>query len=337
VRIAIFVAPICNQLVASVMHGFRELGHTVYANRGWCCGVYDPACWRIPVIAEWNWCQFVSDADLLELAQNPDVLVIGTVRYASVSYWEHETDGVDAQKAASLQLEAANRGLIDLYIDDGDYALVYSQMNGVPYYFKREPTGFRSVIALPSGLCPWLPVTASSQDGLRPLLFSACFPMAARRRWDRMKTLKALADEFGDLDDIWIGPIKEPTRSRRFVATSNRQGECYLNVLQHSLSSLSLPGEGWDTFRMWEILSCGACLISPRRIISDLSIDPPPREGKEYLGFHDDDELVELLKHYRNERNALATIAAAGQLWAVEHHRGVNRARKVLTTIYDTR
>ena len=285
---------------------------------------------------EWNWCELISDQELLKLTTDPEVLVIGTVRYASISYWEHETDGVDAQRAASIQLEAANRGSIDLYIDDGDYAVVNSQMSGVPHYFKREPTSFRSVTPLAFSLCPWLPLTTPSRDDLRPLLFSACFPMAVRTKWDRLTTLKALADEFEGAEDIWIGQVEEPRLSPRFVATSNRQGDCYLSVLKQSLSSLSLPGEGWDTFRFWEILSCGACLISPRQVLNELYIDPPPRDGEEYLGFDCDEELIDLIHYYRNERNALVAIAAAGQRWAMEHHRGLNRARSILNSLYPT-
>lgn len=327
-----FVAPICNQLVASVMHGFAELGHTIYANRGWCCGVHDPACWRIPVVAEWNWCQFMSDDELLRMAQEPGVLVIGAARYASVEYWERETDGYEAQKAADVQSTAAKLDLIDAYIDDGDYDLVYPQMRSVQYYFKREPTDAHSVISLPFSLCPWLHII--SPDHARPLLFSACFPIARRRLWDRLKTLDVLHEAFDGADDIWIGPVQELARSRRFLATNNRQGEQYLNVLQKSRCSLSLPGEGWDTFRFWEILSCGSCLISPRSVIENLAIDPPPRDGNEYLGFDTDDELVKIIQNCRNTPQRLVEIAMAGQQWAIAHHSSVNRAHKVLSAMH---
>jgi Glycosyl transferases group 1 len=330
---AIFVAPLCNQLAAVVMHGLKELGYSLYANRGWCCGTYDRACWRVPVIPEWNWCQLVSDEQLLHLARDPDVLVIGTVRYESVRYWEEETDGMDVQKAAHVQLEAAERGLLDLYIDDGDYDVVYPQMARVPHYFKREPTLCRNVHLLHCALCPWLPIFPAISDRVPTFLISACFPFAVRQKWDRLQTLWTLRRAFKDSHDIWIGPVREPTQVPRFVATGKRQGEKYLEIIRQSSASLSLPGEGWDTFRFWEILSCGSCLFSPRRVLRELSIDPLPKDGEEYVGFDTDRELVDLICYYRSRRKELAIIAAKGQTWAMEHHKSSNRAEQILKTV----
>jgi len=114
------------------------------------------------------------------------------------------------------------------------------------------------------------------------------------------------------------------------VATSNRQGEAYLGVLRQSISSLSLPGEGWDTFRFWEIMSCGACLISPRIAVDALRFINPPRDRHEYIGFDTDLELIDIVRYYDGRRDLLHEVSFAGQQWAMAHQTGVNRARSVL-------
>ena len=163
-QFAFFVAPICNQLAAIVMSGLKKLGATVYANRTWCCGPSGTTNAGHPEIPEWNWCHFIPDNELLQIAKRSDVFSIGTVRYESANYWRHDGDGAAVRQAAEIQLEAIKRDLIDLYIDDGDYDLVYRQLDSVPLYVKREPTTSRPVHAMTLGLCPWIPIAFPVQN-----------------------------------------------------------------------------------------------------------------------------------------------------------------------------
>lgn len=331
-RAAFFVAPRCNQLAAAVMHGLKVLGYSLFANRAWCCGLANPNHGQAAAIPEWNWCELMSDEDLLKLSEEPDVLVVGTVRYETASYWGQAYSSA-AQIAEDIQTRAVRRGLVTLFIDDSDYHTTYPQLSSVPYYFKRELGEGRTVHPLSLCLCPWLTPILPTVDSRRPLFFSACFPLVSRRTWDRCDTLRRLASSFTSDTSIWLGPVKEPIWTKQYEATGKRQGDKYLATLANSISSLSLPGEGWDTFRFWEILACGSCLISPRVVLSNLSIDPPPVDGIHYVGFDTDDELIDLLINFRRDRDKAVAIAINGQRWALRYHTGQNRAASILNVI----
>ena len=329
--VVFFAAPLCNQMAASVMSGLKKLGVATYSNQKWCCASSESVRDDCSTPTVWNWCKFLPDQDLLEMAGRPGVLSIGTVRYESANYWEHDGDATEICNAAEVQLEAITRGLIDLYIDDGDYGHVYKQLDSVQLYVKREPTRRRTVRTMTLGLCPWLPTVAPAVQ--RDLFLSVCFPYEFRKKWDRLNTMKVLSRAIKHIPDIWIGPVEEALRDARYVATGNRQGEAYLNILRRSCASLSLPGQGWDTYRFWEILSCGSCLLSPRAVVRELPISPPPRDGCEYFGFDNDEELLELIFSHYDHRERLRYIATAGQNWAIRYHSDVNRAKQILDLV----
>lgn len=330
-QFAFFVAPVCNQLAALVMSGLKKLGATLYANHAWCCDRFSTKENETAFIPECNWCRFLPDHELLRIAERPDVVSIGTVRYESANYCRHDSNGTAVQQAAKIQLEAIQRGLIDLYIDDGDYDSVYRQLNSVQLYVKREPTKHRLTHAMTLGLCPWLPITSPVRK--RQLFFSACFPYDFRKKWNRLDTMKMLLRSMKHIPNAWIGPVEETLPNSRYQATGSRQGEAYLEVLRRSRVSLSLPGQGWDTYRFWEILACGSCLLSPRSVLRNLTISPPPREGIDYLGFDSNDELLALIYDYYNRIDRLTEIAVSGQQWAINYHSDLNRAHHLLDLI----
>lgn len=115
-----------------------------------------------------------------------------------------------------------------------------------------------------------------------------------------------------------------------YVKTDGLDWKSYTDIILRSKISVSLPGEGYDTYRYWEIPYYGTCMISP---YLPLAIDNNFEDGFSALFFKNEDEfstkVVKTLKSGEYDQ-----IGKNGKLWFERHHSDVKRAEKV---IYHTR
>jgi hypothetical protein len=104
----------------------------------------------------------------------------------------------------------------------------------------------------------------------------------------------------------------------------------YYQQIHDSRRCISVPGNGFDTLRFWEILAQGALLVSKRIAIE---MPAPLVEGRHYLAFDTLRELREVLESSYAEPASADRIRRAGYEFAMQHHTSRARAAYVLRTL----
>lgn len=105
------------------------------------------------------------------------------------------------------------------------------------------------------------------------------------------------------------------------------RNESYLQQLNNSRASISIPGGGFDTLRFWEILGQGSLLIS-KRIAIEMPF--PLKEGVHYVAFDTLDELEKILKWLYANPDDADKIRRSGHEFAMKHHTSDARAKYFL-------
>lgn len=194
-------------------------------------------------------------------------------------------------------------------IDGEDFHMLHAMHTEVPLYFKRE---FLRSMKFP--------------DNVRP------FPFAAIP--ERLPTVVDITNQV-----FYRG---HPTHHFRFeiVAMLKSMGipvqadrvakEEYNKQLMASLVGVAVRGNGWDTYRYWEIPYFGSALLSQRL---EIIIPDDFVEGQEAV-FYDnaEDFKTKLLGMLENPERTFE-IAKAGRSAAMSRHLSIHRARTVLDSL----
>lgn len=118
-------------------------------------------------------------------------------------------------------------------------------------------------------------------------------------------------------------------------------GEKYYETIAKSLTAVSVKGMVWDSWRFWEILQVGSCLIT-EDMTNIVQFYPPFIHGKHYLTFrfvfdyehgsieHVAQQLKMLLDFATGNKNEIKQIGKCGHEFAMEYHSSINRAQQVL-------
>lgn len=104
----------------------------------------------------------------------------------------------------------------------------------------------------------------------------------------------------------------------------------YLNQINNSRASVSIPGGGFDTLRFWEILAQGSLLISKR---VSLQMKNPLREGVHYLAFDTLDELNNIIEWIYKNPDKVDEIRKSGHEFALKNHTSKARAEYFLNEV----
>ena len=93
---------------------------------------------------------------------------------------------------------------------------------------------------------------------------------------------------------------------------------------------ISLPGNGFDTVRYWELPAHGVLLLSERL---PLAIPHDFVDGKHAVFFDTVAELRDKADYYLAHPQEAIAIARSGHAYLLEHHTGSARARQCLGQI----
>jgi len=111
-----------------------------------------------------------------------------------------------------------------------------------------------------------------------------------------------------------------------FISSGEIKRNEYLSITAKSKIGISVRGQGFDTYRYWEIPYCGAMLISELPFIK---IPNNFEEGKSAAFFSDTKELKEKIEYYlKNDR--WYEIAKNGREHLFKYHTSIHRAKTVL-------
>lgn len=281
------------------------------------------------------------DAPLDDLATEADVVIVGCLRGTGLDGLRAVIDlGVDKPRAAL-------DGLDDYY--------VRAAIRDVHLYFKRETLTRSTKLRLKFPLRKvyysvrphdmWrnplrrqVAVARLGVDKLLPLPFAVvptAFPAAPARTHDitflgsathplRAKLVEQLRDLETEGLDIRIpdDPLTEKDRYRFDLRLSWTQ---YMEELSASRVALSVRGNGFDTYRYWEIPYAGSALLAetPRTVIPNNFVD-----GAEAV-FAEPRDLPHAARRLARSDEA-EQIAAAGHEKLLSAHLSRHRAETVL-------
>jgi hypothetical protein len=104
----------------------------------------------------------------------------------------------------------------------------------------------------------------------------------------------------------------------------------YNRKLMESLIGISVRGNGWDTYRFWEIPYFGACMLAqrPNIVIPGAFVD-----GQEAVYYDSIGDFKEKLKMLLANPDEAVKIAEAGRKASMERHLSINRAKTVLEAL----
>jgi hypothetical protein len=288
------------------------------------------------------------DATLEELAAEADVVVVGCLRGSALSgLREIVRLGVDKPRAA---------------LDGLDDPYVRGAIRSVDLYFKRETLvstarlrirfparrlyyavrphdmwsdelrlqvavarlGIPKLVPLPFGVVPtpFSGVPGRTHDVT--FLAAATDPLRARI----VEELRAMRDEGYDIL-IPNDPLDEHDRYRFDTRLTWAD---YMQALSSSRIAVSVRGDGFDTYRYWEIPYAGALLLAetPRTVIPDNFAD-----GVEAV-FAEPDRLCDEARRLLDSQ-ATEPIAAAGRARLTGAHLSRHRAEVVLERLTSVR
>lgn len=195
------------------------------------------------------------------------------------------------------------------FLDGEDQNMVMSeQISHVKVYFKRE----------------FIPHHAYDKK-IRPLPFAA-IP-------------EALVDGVEVTRQVFYsGHVTHPFRAEvarilaemGFPEAANQEKSKYNLALMSSLIGVAVRGNGWDTYRYWEIPYFGAALLSQR---PGIVIPGNFEDGKEAVFYDGVGDLKRKLREMLLNVERTIEIAKAGRKACLERHMSVHRAQTVLDAL----
>jgi hypothetical protein len=208
--------------------------------------------------------------------------------------------------------------ILDMWDECGDMHDVLLERDGLTHvagYFKRE---------MISG-CPY-------PEHTWPLLFS--YPedrLPATLSWENRDGILWAGKLMGGARKLQLGWL-EKELPLVVEAGTPYTATAYAKRVQDHLMGISLPGNGFDTVRYWELPAHGTLLLAER---PPLAIPHAFEDGKHAILFETVSELRDKARYYlahREEAIAIA-IAKAGHGHLREYHTGSARARQCIGQI----
>ncbi len=290
------------------------------------------------------------DAELEDLAAEADALVVGSPRGTALKSLSAVVErGFDKPRAA---------------LDGLDDPYVRALIRHVDVYFKRETLRHTARLRLkfPARTLYWsirphemwnkanplrrqVAVARAGLPKLVPLPFAAVpigVPRAERRTYDVaflgaathplrarvVEELRALGEEGYDVLVPGV-PLREEDR---YMWDVRLPWVRYMHLLSSSKIAISVRGDGFDTYRYWEIPYAGALLLAetPQTVIPDNFVD-----GIEAV-FAEPEQLGAAARRLL-ESDEVERIAAAGQAKLMARHLSRHRAQTVLEHLASVR
>lgn len=112
--------------------------------------------------------------------------------------------------------------------------------------------------------------------------------------------------------------------------TERIEKAAYNRKLMESMVGIAVRGNGWDTYRYWEIPYFGACMLSQRPAIVIPGNFVDDQEAVYYDSISDFKSKLKLLLDHPDEA---VKIAEAGRKAAMERHLSIHRAKTVLEAL----
>ncbi len=234
-----------------------------------------------------------------------------------------------------------------VYLDGGDDPFIRLILKDVPLYFKRERISAFNRTTISNYKFIWyfkklmvdsfhyglhtFPLPPFSPLRLKTLslnltviqhVFAANSPKDIDVSFILRSKSNPLRTKYGDI-------LKRLAKEKSLnvqVVTSGLDWKAYVDVILRSKISVALPGEGYDTYRYWEIPFNGGCMISPRLPID---IDNDFEDGLSALFFKDENEFIEkILRTLRD--GSYDAIGKVAKRHFERYHSSTRRAEKVI-------
>lgn len=195
------------------------------------------------------------------------------------------------------------------FIDGDDSDSIKSDiLNEVKVYFKRE---FLKGKYYPSRIRP-LPFAAIPEPLVESIeVKNSVFYSAHKTHHFRIEIGQALSD-------------------MSFPPVANQPKAAYNRCLMSSLVGVAVRGNGWDTYRYWEIPYFGAALLSQR---PGIVIPGDFLDGKEAVFYDGIVDFKAKLRGLLADPKAAMVMAEAGHKACMERHLSIHRAKTVLEAI----
>lgn len=224
----------------------------------------------------------------------------------------HESDVlVASNRSAAAMLEWIKRtGKNEVaFLDGEDFeSLASEHLAKVKVYFKREYIKGR---AYPSKVKPlqFAAIPEPIADGVeinRKVFYSGHVTHAFR-----------------------IG-ISEALTEMGFPPTEDQEKAKYNLALTRSLVGVAARGNGWDTYRYWEIPYFGAAMLAQR---PGIVIPEDFLDGREVIFYDDVDDMKRKLRAMVDDVDRTIKIGRAGREACLKRHLSINRAKTVLEAL----
>lgn len=121
--------------------------------------------------------------------------------------------------------------------------------------------------------------------------------------------------------------IVSSLRECGFEPAGNQAKASYNKCLMESLIGVAVRGNGWDTYRFWEVPYFGACLLSQR---PGIVIPRGLVDGQEAVYYDTAADFKEKLRGLLQNPGKAAEIGKAGRKACMERHLSIHRAQTVL-------
>ena len=289
-NIAYIVSPNYDYLASSIIEGLTELGHAVYTTENSNYGYY------------------LSRTDFCRIANNCELLIIGSGRFTDYSYLK--------------QIQHPKT----IYVDGSDYpGLESNSPFPVNLIFKRELLK-SDILAKAKSIFP-LPFAAEKRyfDNLSLKRTIPVSFVCAMSNYMRRSIKESIKSNFAN---CFVGSTGERAyNGTSGVAVSTPK---YSRILDQSMISVNAPGKGWDCARYWEIIAHRACLVTQR---IEIEIPNPFIEDQHFLAFSDMGELIEKVNKLLDSPSLASELSNAAFEHLCLYHTSRKRAEYLLATI----
>jgi glycosyl transferase family 1 len=194
-------------------------------------------------------------------------------------------------------------------LDGEDLDEVYGHLfNHCKVYFKREYIKGRSYPAKVKPL-PFAAIPEQLVDGL-----------------NRSRKVFYSANPTHPFREVIGGALVECG----YEPAANQEKASYNKCLMESQVGVAVRGNGWDTYRFWEIPYFGACLLSQR---PGIVIPKDFVDGQEAVYYDTAADFKEKLKALVRNPDKAVQIGKAGHKACMERHLSIHRAKTVLDAL----
>lgn len=224
----------------------------------------------------------------------------------------HEADVLVAsnRSAAAMRQWMKKTGKKAVAFLDGEDSepLLTDNLNHAKVYFKREYIKGKPY--------PWK---------VKPLPFAA-IPEAII---DGVQVTKQVCYS-AHLTHKFRGEVAKALKEMGFPPAENQEKAKYNLDLMSSLVGVAVRGNGWDTYRYWEIPFFGAAMLSQRPgiVIPNDFVD-----GQEAVFYDDIPQLKQKLRAMLDDPEGTLKIGQAGRKAVMERHLSQHRAKTVLEAL----